>query len=89
MEIKDYTTEELKVELKRRAEIAKSKKEEKMKMALRCMNCKHCVQNPKVPSWCRGHYMICEVRTFGKKTVRHYSVRLSDKSCEKFERNED
>ena len=41
MELKDYTTEELKAELKRRTEIAKAQRAEEMKTALRCRNCKH------------------------------------------------
>lgn len=88
MELKDYTTEELKAELKRRVELAKAQKAEEMKNAVRCRNCKHCVPRPKVPCWCSDHYRICAVRTWGKTTVHHYSVRLSDKACEKFERKE-
>lgn len=89
MELKDYTTEQLKAELKRRAEIARAQKAEEMKTALICRNCKYCVPNPKVPTWCKGAYRICEVRTWGKKTQHNYSVRNSHKACDKFERKEE
>ena len=88
-ELKDYTTEELKAELKRRVELAKAQRAEEMKTALRCRNCKHCVPNPNVPSWCRGNYCLCNVRTWGKKISRHYSTKPSTKACEKFERKEE
>lgn len=87
MELKDYTTEQLKAELKRRAELAKAQKVEEMKTAKRCRNCKHCIPNPNpnIPSWCRGNYCICNARTWGKK-LHHYSVKPSQKACELFER---
>lgn len=47
MELKDYTTEELKAELKRRAEVRKAEKAKDMKTAKRCRNCKYCVENPR------------------------------------------
>ena len=81
MELKDYTTEQLKAELKRRVEIKKAQKAEEMKTALRCRNCKHCVPNS---TW-RMQY-LCMARTWGKKYSRHYTVSLSKKACEKFER---
>lgn len=84
MELKDFTTEELKAELKRRAEIARAQKAEEMKTALRCRNCKHCVPNPR---WPMVH--ICDVRTYGKKYQRNYSVKSAMKACEKFERKEE
>lgn len=84
MELKDYTTEELKAELKRRTEIAKAQKAEEMKTALRCRNCKHCVPAPK---WDRLY--ICKARTWGKKYPRNYTVTPSTKACEKFERKEE
>ena len=49
MELKDYTTEQLKDELKRRVELAKAQKEEEFKTALRCRNCKHCIPHPQSP----------------------------------------
>lgn len=84
MELKDYTTEELKAELKRRTKLAKAQKAEEMKTALRCKNCKHCIPNPKAPNWYRGNYCICNVRTWGKKIVRNYCVKPSQKACELF-----
>ena len=89
MELKDYTTEELKAEIKRRNELARAQKAEEMKTALRCRNCKHCVPSPNVPSWCCGNYCICNVRTWGKNHLRHYAVRSYQKACEKFERKEE
>lgn len=82
-----FSTKELKEELKRRAELVKAQKEEEMKTALRCRNCKHCHSNPNVPDWCRDTYLICEVRTWGKKN-RNYNVKPSTKACELFERKE-
>jgi len=81
MELKDYTTEQLKAELKRRVEEKKAQKAEEMKTALRCRNCKHCVSNPN----CRMQH-LCMARTWGKKYPRYYTVSLSKKACEKFER---
>lgn len=81
MELKDYTTEELKAEIKRRAELAKAQKEEEMKVALRCRNCKYCIPSPL---WAMQHK--CAIRTWGKKHPRHYVVTPSTKACNKFER---
>lgn len=81
MELKDYTIEELKAELKRRVELAKIQKAEEMENALRCRNCKHCVA---ANSW--GNFYQCAVRTYGKKFTRHYCVNPSTKACDKFER---
>jgi len=81
--LKDYTIEELKVELKRRAEEKRAKKAEEIKTALICRNCKHRTQHS------RGYDLYqCAVRTWGKKIVRNYRVKLSQKACEDFERNE-
>lgn len=82
-----FTTKELKEELKRRAELVKAQKAEEMKNALRCRNCKKSAQNPNIPTWCRGNYLICTARTWGKKK-RNYSVKPSTKACELFERKE-
>lgn len=84
MELKDYTTEELKAELKRRTEIAKAQRAEEMKTALRCRNCKHCVPNQRL-----YYQKICLARTWGKKYPRHYTVSPSKQACEKFERKEE
>ena len=84
MELKDYTTEEIKAELKRRSVIEKEKREEEKKNALRCRNCKHCTPNPRFPK-----AYNCSVRTWGKTIVRNYVVTPSTKACDKFERKED
>ena len=84
MELKDYTEEQLKAELRRRVELRKVQKAEEMKTAKRCRNCKHCLPNP---SWRRMH--ICMARTWGTQYPRHYSVSLSKPACDKFERKED
>ena len=84
MELKDYTTEELKAELKRRVELRKAEKAEEMKNAKRCRNCKHCVPNH---NWSRTY--ICMARTWGKEYPRHYAVPLSNPACELFERKND
>ena len=86
MELKDYTTEQLKAELKRRVELARAQKAEEMKTAKRCRNCKHC-QAHKVSNWTMGYN--CMARTWGKKRPRHYTVSLSTKACNLFERKED
>lgn len=86
MELKDYTTEELKAELKRRTELAKAQKAEEMKAAATCRNCKHC-QGEQISSWPIAYK--CMARTWGKKYPRHYTVMLYKKACDKFERKED
>lgn len=83
MGLSDYTTEELKAELKQRAEVARQQKAEEMKNALRCRNCKH-FQGVKIGGWLERHQ--CSVRTYGKTYPRNYSVKTSTKACDKFER---
>jgi len=82
MSLQDYTTEELKVELKRRAEINRQRKAEEMKIAKRCRNCKFCKSQP-ISAW--GTHYICAVRKWGKTKKRNYAVNLSDRACDKFE----
>lgn len=83
MELKDYTTEELKAELDRRKTIAKAQKVAEDAAALKCRNCKHCKQNPIF----KGFY-ACAVRTYGKTITRHYSIKPYQKACDKFERKD-
>ena len=83
MELKDYTTEELKAELKRRVEEKKAQKAEEMKNALRCRNCRYCLKYP-ISKWSNAYK--CMERTWGKKYPRNYCVSLSKKACELFER---
>lgn len=80
MELKDYTTEELKAELRRRAEDLKA---ERKKSSLRCRNCKHC-EEKVIGGY--AHVHKCMARTWGKTFPRHYTVRPSTKACELFER---
>lgn len=77
MELKDYTTEELRAEIKRRNELAKEVK----KQETRCRNCKHLINHPL--SWAKLY--LCGARTWGKTYTRHYSVKLCTKACDKFE----
>ena len=75
MELKDYTIEELRAEIKRRNELAKEAK----KQEPRCRNCKHLTNNP---NWI-GLY-LCGGRTWGKTYPRHYRVEPYTKACDKF-----
>lgn len=84
--LESFSTEELKAEIKRRAEIARAKKAEEMKNALRCRNCKHCVSVP-ISSWSNSYE--CMARTWGKKHPRHYTISPSKRACELFERKEE
>ena len=58
MELKDYTTEELRAEIKRRRQL----EQEEQKKALKCCNCVHCTHHPRY-----AHMYICNVRTCGRK----------------------
>lgn len=76
MELKDYTTEELRAEIKRRNDLAKEAKLQEP----RCRNCKHLTNHP--------HFIkmyFCAVRTWGKTYKRNYCVKLWTKACDKFE----
>lgn len=84
MELKDFTTEELRAEIKRRIALEKEKKEEEKRNALVCRNCKHCVENPR---WVK--LFQCNARTYGKTFPKHYVVKLWQKACDKFERKKD
>ena len=83
MELKDYTTEQLKAELKRRSELKRAQKAEEMRKAERCRNCKYCERVP-ISSWSVTYK--CMARMWGKKRPRHYVVNPSTKACDKFER---
>jgi hypothetical protein len=83
-DLSNYTTAELKAELKRRAEIARARRAEEMKNALMCRNCIHC-QGFSLSKWRLGY--LCMARVWGKKHPRNYKVSPSTKACEKFERN--
>lgn len=82
MELKDYTTEQLKAELKRRYE---AKKQESLSVP-RCRNCKHFVEE-QMNWWVK---QTCSVRTFIQKgKEHHYIVKPSNKACNQYERKED
>jgi len=80
MKLEDYTTEELKNELKRRAAEAK----EKRKTELKCRNCIHIIKDERY-----GNMYHCAVRTWGKKIVRNYCIKPCFKACDKFEKVND
>lgn len=76
MELKDYTTEELRNELKRRAAIRREEDSKKP----RCRNCKHFVEDPRYK-----YFNTCGIRTYTRKGRDiHYSVKSSN-NCDKFE----
>lgn len=79
-ELGKYSTEELKAELKRRAESARFARELEMKTAHRCRNCVHC--ELKTDGWYQSYK--CAARTYGRYN-RHYVINPSKKACEKFE----
>ena len=87
MELKDYTTEELRAEIKRRYSLAQA---EKAKIK-RCRHCSHWGEisyfgtpNPDVT----GYSRCC--RFFLNKTGRHYKCHSpSQKACEHFEEKKD
>ena len=77
MKLEEYSTEELKAELKRRWKL---KKEEKNKVP-RCRTCVHRRQHPN--GW---NIWLCSARTWGKKIVRNYVISLSNKACDLYEK---
>lgn len=78
MNLADYTTEELKAELKRRADFKKlEKKNEK-----RCRNCVHMIKHPNFDKmW------LCSARTWGKYD-RPYCIKPHFKACDKYKQKE-
>ena len=84
MELKDYTTEELKAELKRRNDLAKVEKE-KIK---RCRMCKHwgevnCFGNPNYDILCSRN-KCCKF--FKNSTGKYYKTHKAYQlACEHFE----
>ena len=77
MSIKDYTTEELRAEIKRRNELAKEAKMQEP----RCRTCKHIINTP---TWTKLY--VCGVRTYGKTYKNNYRVNLWTKACDKYEK---
>ena len=86
MELKDYTEEQLRAELKRRYE-ERQKERESIK------RCHHCEYMQRFKDY---DLYNCRVRTFTRKNrfdrnnpiVVHYSVNKSDKACDKFKQKE-
>ena len=78
MGLEEYTTEQLREEIKRRNEILK---QEKLKEK-RCRNCVHFDVDTS-----KGFKIItCAARTFTMKGREwHYSVRACNKACDKYE----
>ena len=76
MELQDYTTKELREELKRRIAIAKEQKAKEQKAKERkqkpiCDNCKHCIIR-KVGS---VSFYYCGAKTYTQKGItRNYTV---------------
>ena len=75
MELQDYTTDELRAEIKRRNAL----KKDAQKHEARCRNCKFLMNHPHV----KGMYLR-GARTWGKTYQRHYSVKLYTKACNEF-----
>ena len=88
MDLKDYSTEELKAELKRRIDLAKA---EKAKIK-RCRMCKHWgavtyAGKPVTPNHILGANRCCIY--FPSKTGKYYKTHSpSQLACEHFEGNE-
>ncbi len=86
MELKDYTEEQLRAELKRRYD-ERQKERESIK------RCRHCEYMQRFNDY---DLYNCRVRTFTRKNrydknnpiVVHYSVKKSDKACDKFKQKE-
>ena len=89
MELKDYTTEELRAELKRRDAEEKAKKAS----ILRCRMCKHWGEidywgHPNLANYNIGVNRSCKF--FKTKNRKYYRLHnTSDLACEYFERKEE
>ena len=73
-DLEEYTTEELKSEIKRRYDLGKAVKEN----IKRCKHCVHMVNRGP------GTYK-CNIRVWGKKIKYNYTVSKSNLACELFE----
>ena len=86
MELKDYTEEQLRAELKRRYD-------ERQKERVSIRRCRHCEYMQRFKDY---DLYNCRVRTFTRKNsfdrnnpiVVHYSVKKSDKACDKFKQGD-
>ena len=82
MELKDYTDEQLKAELKRRAAV----KREAAANIPRCRNCKHLIVENK--NWYTCYK--CGARTYIMyKRAHNYIVSLSKRACQLYEKKEE
>lgn len=71
MELKDYKTEELRKELKRRIALAREQKVKEREQKPICDNCKHCIIQ-KVGS---VSFYYCGAKTYTQKGItRNYTV---------------
>lgn len=83
MSISQYSTQELKEELKKRIAKEEEIREKEFNNAHRCRNCVHFIKHPN-PIITNTY--LCEARTWGKKFMRHYVVTGSQGlTCDKFE----
>ena len=84
MELKDYTIEELKAEIKRRNEAKKAEKDS----IDRCRNCKFLyIETHPTATWLKTPK--CSARTYfyhKSNKIMNYIVKPSSKACEKYER---
>jgi len=69
--LSQYSTEELRKELKRRNAEEKAVRQKEFDNAHRCRNCKHFEKNPNA---FLSNSHICMARTWGKNIKRHYVV---------------
>lgn len=82
MELKDYTTEELREELNRRKLLAREQKAKEREQEERCRNCKHLIiDNRHIGGGCIIEQLYCGAKTWSTKRGRtyHYAVRRCDK----------
>lgn len=71
MELKDFTTEELREELKRRIAIAKEQKAREREQKPICDNCKHCI----IQKAGSVSFYYCGAKTYTRKGItRNYVV---------------
>lgn len=80
--LSQYSTQELKEELKKRIAEEKVIREREFNNAHRCRNCMHFIKHPN--TFINAY--LCAARTWGKKITRHYVVTGSQGlTCNKFE----
>lgn len=86
MELKDYTTEELHAELKRRNNIIREERE----TIKRCPHCEYMQKRDYSTYLCMARtYTVKNRYDKDKPIVINYSVNKSSKACEKFKQKEE